>query len=182
MSGKLTGAFVGDQFAPVFQSAEPGSSSQVASTASAELGPAVNNSGTNNAPMTVNRTSAIANSPIEVARKRRNLLASLVVIFFAIMVIAVLGCLRISKSVCECGRTVEWDQQSFLSGRESRSPLRNSPRRFKRGKQELTTENGDSACKSDADAQILIRHCQVEFLTSALPLSLVKPVTSKIAG
>ena len=85
VSPGLTGAFVGDQLAPVFQ-LELTPPSQVASTASAEVGPAVNNSGTHDAPMTANRTSAATNSPIAVARKRRNLLASLVVIFFPIIV------------------------------------------------------------------------------------------------
>ena len=97
VSPGLTGAIVGDQFAPVFQF-ELKFPTQVESTASAGLGQAVKSSATNNEPMTVNRTSATANWPIEVARKRRNSLASLDVIFLAIMVFAVLGVCEFRKA------------------------------------------------------------------------------------
>jgi hypothetical protein len=89
VSPGLTGAMLGDQLVPEFQLAEIGTLSQLASMASAEVGPAVNNSETNNAPMKVNRANAVKNSPREVTRQRRNLPVGRVVIFLPIMVIAV---------------------------------------------------------------------------------------------
>ena len=60
VSPGLTGAIVGDQFAPVFQF-ELKFPTQVESTASAGLGQAVNNSGTNDALMTENRINKATN-------------------------------------------------------------------------------------------------------------------------
>ena len=114
VSGKLTGAFVGDQFTLVFQ-LEFTFPNQVASTASAELGPTVNNSGTNDALMTENRINTATNSPKAVARKRRNLLASLVVRFLAIMAFAILGVCGFRKAFPECERIIGWDKVNLRS-------------------------------------------------------------------
>ena len=107
VSPGLTGAFVGVQFTPVFQLV-PGSISQMASTASAGVGLAVNTSATIDAPMTVTRTSATTNSPIEVARKRQNLLTSPIVIFFAIMVIGLWDLWGFRKAFTRAPASSSW--------------------------------------------------------------------------
>ena len=99
VSPGLTGAIPPDQLVPVFQSAEAGAFSQVASTASKEEGRSKKE--TKKLPPGQHRADdgecserARADSPIKLERKRRSLPASIGVIFFRCHECCGVECLR----------------------------------------------------------------------------------------